>query len=98
LTTPSNQAGRSILVEAMLCDAQIAERSDDPGRALEILVRAIEIGQGKIVLPFLNVKDTFAALLARHPVVAAQWPVSRPGHPAGLPAGPQAVSPRDLPE
>jgi LuxR family transcriptional regulator, maltose regulon positive regulatory protein len=98
LATPSNQVGRLVLVEAMLCDAQIAQRSDDPGRALEMLVRALEIGQGKIVLPFLNVKDTFAALLARHPVVADQWPVPRPGNLAELPAGPPAVSPRDLPE
>jgi LuxR family maltose regulon positive regulatory protein len=98
LTTPSNQAGRLLLVEAMLCDAQIAQRSGDPGRALEILVRALEIGQGMIVLPFLNVNDTFAGLLARHPAVADQWPVPRPRNPAELPAGPPAVSPRDLPE
>jgi LuxR family transcriptional regulator, maltose regulon positive regulatory protein len=95
LTTPSAQTGRFLLVEAMLCDAEIAQRSDDPGRAVEILVRALEIAQGEIVLPFLNMKDVFAALLTRHPLVAGQWPVSQPRMPA---AGPPAMNPRDLPE
>ena len=98
LTTPSAQTGRFVLVEAMLCDAEIAQRSDDPGRALEILIRALEIAQGEIVLPFLNVKDTFAALLTRHPLVAGQWPASQPRTPAPPAAGPPAVNPRDLPE
>jgi LuxR family maltose regulon positive regulatory protein len=98
LTTPSNQAGRLVLVEAMLCDAQIAQRSGDPGRALEDLVRALEISQGEIVLPFLNVKDMFTALLARHPIIAGQWPVPGPRSPAELPTGAAAVSSRDLAE
>jgi LuxR family maltose regulon positive regulatory protein len=98
LTTPSTQTGRFVLVEAMLCDAEIAQRSDDPGRSLEILIRALEIAQGEIVLPFLNVKDVFEALLSRHPIVAGQWPASRPRIPADPAAGPPAVNPRDLPE
>ena len=98
LTTPSAQTGRFLLVEAMLCDAEIAQRSDDPGRALEVLIRALEIAQGEIVLPFLNMKDVFGALLTRHPSVAAQWPVPHPRIPAASVAGPPAVSPRDLPE
>jgi LuxR family maltose regulon positive regulatory protein len=98
LTTPSTQTGRFVLVEAMLCDAEIAQRSDDPGRALEILIRALEIAQGEIVLPFLNMQDVFAALLTRHPLVAGQWPVSQPRTPAAPVAGPPAVNPRDLPE
>jgi LuxR family maltose regulon positive regulatory protein len=98
LTTPSAQTGRFLLVEAMLCDAEIAQRSDDPGRALEILIRALEIAQGEIVLPFLNMKDVFGALLTRHPIVAAQWPVPHPRIPADSVAGPPAVNPRDLPE
>jgi LuxR family maltose regulon positive regulatory protein len=95
LTTPSTQTGRFQLVEAMLCEAEIARRSDDPGRALETLIRALEIGQGEIVLPFLNMKDAFADLLTRHPSVADQWPAPQPRIPA---AGPPAVKPRDLPE
>ena len=98
LTTPSTQTGRFLLVEAMLCDAEIAQRSDDPGRALEILIRALDIGQGEIVLPFLNMKDVFGALLTRHPIVADQWPVPHQRIPADSAAGAPAVNPRDLPE
>ena len=47
LTTPSTQTGRFVLVEAMLYDAEIAQRSDDPGRAMEILVRALEIARAR---------------------------------------------------
>jgi LuxR family maltose regulon positive regulatory protein len=98
LTTPSIQAGRFALVEAMLYDAQIAQLSDDPGRALEVLVRALQVAQGEIVLPFLQVKDVFAPLLARHPIVAGQWPVPHPRMPAEAPATPAAVTSRELPE
>ena len=98
MTTPSTQTGRFVLVEALLCDAEIAQRGDDPGRAVEILIRALEIAQGEIVLPFLNVKDTFGALLARHPLVAGQWPLSQPRIPADPAAGPPDVNPRELPE
>jgi len=98
MTTPSTQTGRFVLVEAMLCDAEIAQRSDDHARALEILIRALEIAQGEIVLPFLNMKDVFGALLTRHPLVASQWPASQPRIPADPAAGPPAVNPRDLPE
>ena len=98
MTTPSTQTGRFVLVEAMLCDAEIAQRGDDPARALEILIRALEIAQGEIVLPFLNMKDVFGALLTRHPIVASQWPVSQPRIPADPASGPPAVNPRDLPE
>jgi len=98
LTTPSTQTGRFQLVEAMLCEAEIAQRSDDPVRALETLIRALEIGQGEIVLPFLNMKDVFRALLTRHPIVAGQWPAPQPRIAADSAAGPPAVNPRDLPE
>jgi len=98
LTTPSTQTGRFQLVEAMLCDAEIAQRGDDPGRALETLIRALEIGQGEIVLPFLNMKDVFGDLLTRHPIVAGQWPAAQPRISSAPAAGPPAVNPRDLPE
>ena len=98
MTTPSTQTGRFVLVEALLCDAEIAQRGDDPARALEVLIRALEIAQGEIVLPFLNVKDVFGALLTRHPMVAGQWPAPQPRTPADPAAGPPAVNPRDLPE
>ena len=97
LTTPSAQTGRFVLVDAMLCDARIAQACGDRARALEILIRAIEVARGEIVLPFLYAKDTFSALLARHPDVADRWPV--PIHDAmPEPVVPAPRTPRDLPE
>ncbi len=78
LTAASPQASRFVLVDAMLCDAQVAQLTDDPGRAIAMLIRALEIARSEIVLPFVHAKDVFAALLARHPAVAARWPVPRP--------------------
>jgi LuxR family maltose regulon positive regulatory protein len=98
LTTPSAQTGRFALVEALLCDARVAQSSDDRGRALEILLRAIELAQGEIVLPFLHVKDTFAALLARHPDVASRWPAPIDATTETAALVPAPRSPRDLPE
>jgi LuxR family transcriptional regulator, maltose regulon positive regulatory protein len=65
---------RGELVQAMLCDAQIALRSEDTARVLEMLVRALAVANDDIVLPFNEVADVFAPLLARHPTVAARWP------------------------
>jgi LuxR family maltose regulon positive regulatory protein len=89
---------RHQLVEAMLCDAQIAQRSDEQGRALEMLVRALAVANDDIVLPFNEVGAIFAPLLARHPTVAARWPT-----PLAELAGLASVTvvprrPRDLPE
>lgn len=98
LATPSALSGRFVLVEAMLCEARIAQLSGDPGRALEILVRALEVSQGEIILPFLRVKDAFTELLARHPNVADQWPIPRPRQPAEAAAETVTVPSRDLPE
>jgi LuxR family maltose regulon positive regulatory protein len=97
LAAASPQAGRFVLVDTLLCDARIALLSADPGRALEIIVRAIEIARGEIILPFLQAKDLFTDLLARHPAVAAQWPVPRQGPPE--PAATSApASSRNLPD
>jgi LuxR family maltose regulon positive regulatory protein len=98
LTTPSTQAGRLVLVDALLCDAQIAQLSDDPERALEVLIRAVEVARGEIVLPFLRVKGVFADLLARHPVVASQWPGPPADSPAEPAVPPARASDRNLPE
>lgn len=75
LATPSPQTGRVTVVEALLCGARIAQLDEDPGRTLEMLIWAIEIARDEIILPFAQTRDTFACLLARHPAVAAQWPV-----------------------
>ena len=77
LATASPQTGRFTLVEALLCGARIAQLSEDPGRTLEMLIWAIEIAREEIILPFIQLQDVFADLLARHPAVAAQWPVPR---------------------
>ncbi len=98
LTTPSAQTGRFVLVDAMLCDARIAQMCGDLGRTLEILIRAIEVARGEIVLPFLHVNDTFSALLARHPDIAARWPVPLPATAPAPPPIPAPRLPRDLPE
>ena len=82
LATPSIQAGRFVLVETFLCDAQIALRQDEPDRAVETLMRALDLARGEVVLPFLRVKDVFGTLLARHPAMAGRWPRPRPRTPA----------------
>ena len=98
LTAASPQASRFLLVDAMLCDAQVAQLSDDPARAIAMLIRALEIARGEIVLPFVHAKDVFAALLARHPAVAARWPVPRPDTLADPSSGDRLMISGDLPE
>jgi LuxR family transcriptional regulator, maltose regulon positive regulatory protein len=92
LTTPDSQTGRYTLVEALICDAQIAQLSNDPGRALEVLTRALEVAHEEIVLPFMHARETFGPLLARHPAVAAQWPVPAPRDQADQAAGTDAAA------
>lgn len=82
VTALSELTGRLTLVEAILCEAAIAQRSDDPDRALELLLRALQVARGEIALPFTLVTDRFAGLLSRHPEVAAQWPAPLPVAPA----------------
>jgi LuxR family transcriptional regulator, maltose regulon positive regulatory protein len=98
LATPSAQTGRFALVEALLQDAQITLRRDDPVRALESLIRACEVAREDIVLPFLQVKDVFTALLARHADVAGRWPIPRPRISAEAFTRPETAIRRDLPE
>jgi len=98
LATASPQAGRYTLVDALLCDARIAQLDDDPGRALEILIRALDVAQGEIILPFLPLKDAFADLLARHPAIAARWPLRRPDDQPEPAAEPAPVLSADLPD
>ena len=58
----------------MLCDAQIAQLREDPRRTLDALVRALEIADGDLILPFTRMADVFAPLLTRHPTLAQRWP------------------------
>lgn len=98
LATTSPQAGRVTLVDALLCGAQVAQLSEDPDRALEMIIRAIEIARGEIILPFTRLWDVFAGLLARHPAVAAQWPVPRADPQPEPSAEPAPVHPATLPD
>ena len=76
ITGETVQLGRYLLIDAILCDAEIAQIRDDPRRALELLVRAVEIADGDIALPFVRTTDVFATLIQRHPTVGARWPVA----------------------
>jgi LuxR family maltose regulon positive regulatory protein len=67
-------AGPRGLVEAMLCEAQIAQAKDDGRRAVEMITDALDVADDEIVLPFLGLTDEFADLLARHRSVAMRWP------------------------
>jgi len=98
LATASPQAGRVTLVDALLCGAQIAQLSEDPGRALEMLIRAMEVARGEIILPFVRVRDVFTGLLARHPAVAGRWPVPRTGSQPEPGAESVPAFPADLPD
>ena len=73
---PGTQVGRGSLVDALLCNAQVAQRRDEHERAVEFLFRAIEIADGDVMLPFAQVGDTFAPTLNRHPLVVAKWPIA----------------------
>lgn len=74
LTGETATVCRYVLVEALLCGADIAQAQSNAGRAVEMLVRAIEIADGTIPLPFVRTADLFAPLLRRHPTIAAIWP------------------------
>jgi LuxR family transcriptional regulator, maltose regulon positive regulatory protein len=98
LASSSPQVTSFILVDALLCDARIAEADASDGQALEILTRALDVAQGELALPFLLARDALAKLLARHPGMAAQWPASPvPAGQAPLPVPAQRAS-RDLPD
>jgi LuxR family transcriptional regulator, maltose regulon positive regulatory protein len=98
LTATSTLVSRYSLLEAMLFDARIAQLKGDPGRALEMISSAIELAQDDIVLPFFAMQGVFASLLARHPAVAAKWPLLPAGVPVDevMPGGRPA--PADLPD
>ncbi len=98
LTGTGGPVTRYHLVEAMLCDAEIAQRSNDASRAMEMLVRALELANGDIARPFNRVADTFAPLLARHPTVAARWPTPLAVLPDRFVVVVAPKRPRDLPE
>jgi LuxR family transcriptional regulator, maltose regulon positive regulatory protein len=75
LTTTNPSIARGCVVSALLCEARIDLLAGDESRGVELLVRATEIGDGDIVLPFARQADVFGEALLRHPTLAARWPV-----------------------
>lgn len=65
---------RYLFVDSMLLDARIAESMGDTARALDLITNALDVAHDEIALPFVQARDAFRGLLARHPAVAARWP------------------------
>ena len=99
LASPSAQISRFTFVEALLCDARIAEAGGDEGQALENLVHAFDAARGEVVLPFHCAGASFAGLLARHPGMAGQWPAGAVAETRGIPVPvPAQRVTRELPD
>jgi LuxR family maltose regulon positive regulatory protein len=99
LASPSAQISRLTFVEALLCDARIAEAGGDEGQALEILVHAFDAARGEVVLPFHCAGASFAGLLARHPGMASQWPAGEVAEARAMPVPvPAQRITRELPD
>ena len=92
ISASSVHANRVLFIDALLCDAQIALAEGADSRAVEALDHAVELADVKITIPFARAGDTFAPLLARHPMLAARWPRQVPV-PADPP--PELMSPPD---
>jgi LuxR family transcriptional regulator, maltose regulon positive regulatory protein len=98
VTTPSPLVNRRTAVEALVCEAEIAERGGAEARAAELLDRALQVADGEFALPFVGAAETFAPLLARHPTIAERWP-DRPSGPVdGLVPVPAQLDGADLPD
>jgi LuxR family maltose regulon positive regulatory protein len=86
MTTPSPLVNRLLLVEAALCDAEIALHRGDEARTAGLLERALQIAGRDIVLPFVKATPALRAVLARHGTLTTRWPVPVPvSGPPGLP-------------
>jgi LuxR family maltose regulon positive regulatory protein len=76
MTTPSPYVDRLLLVDAALCDAEVAHRRGDEGRTAELLDRALRIADGEIMLPFVRATPALEPVLARHRTLTARWPAA----------------------
>jgi LuxR family maltose regulon positive regulatory protein len=98
-TVPSPLVTRLTLVEALVCEALIALRTDAYATALDALQQALDLAGGEVVVPFVRAADDLAPLLERFPVLATRWPAALPagaddrGAPAARPA---ALTPREI--
>jgi LuxR family maltose regulon positive regulatory protein len=78
ITTPSEFVDRPMLVDAAICEAEIAHCHHDLGRSAELLERAMQIAADDIVLPFLQATHALHPVLLRHRTLSARWPVPVP--------------------
>lgn len=97
LSATRPRLSRYILVESMLIDARIANRTRDTGRALEMITNALDVAHEEVALPFVQARGTFADLLARHPAVAGRWPSSPADDPGGAVTAAPKPGARDVP-
>ena len=74
LAGADHYAPRSLVIGALITQAQVAVAVDQEARGVECLVRACELAGREIVLPFIRVSDDFRDLAARHSSLAAIWP------------------------
>lgn len=90
LSAAGGQLSRYVLVESMLLESRIADRSHDTGRALEMMTNALDVAHEEMRLPFVLATEAFGDLLARHPALASRWP-SPPSAGPGTASAPVAV-------
>src|SRR4029077_9324512 len=79
LASTDGSVGQLEIVSGLLCEARRAQREGDEMRCVELLIRATELADEALVLPFVGVADVFAGERARHPALAAVWPVPPSG-------------------
>jgi LuxR family maltose regulon positive regulatory protein len=95
LTSTDVSVSRCDVVEALLCDAQVAQLECNESRVVELIMCATEIADGDVIMPFARVADVFVGTLARHPTLAAQWPIAPAADPVVVAHAPAA---RELPD
>jgi LuxR family maltose regulon positive regulatory protein len=102
LTASGVPATRATLVAALIVQAKIrAAQGDDDGRAAESLVRAVELANAEILLPFVGGAEQLREVLVRHPSLADQWPIDPDGALDGatrrsVPATPDPLTDKEL--
>ena len=75
LAATDGSVGQLEIVSGLLGEARLAQREGDEMRCVELLIRATELADGTLVLPFAGVADVFAGERARHPALTAAWPI-----------------------
>jgi LuxR family maltose regulon positive regulatory protein len=83
---------RTVLVAALVVEARLSVlRGDTQGRAAEILIRAIELADGEMQLPFLGAFSELHDLVQRHPTLLSAWPTAIDATQIGGPAQQKSV-------